>query len=63
MNFALLDLRSYFFHDPTKLMAQNVTFVHFRDGRCGTIVDDEDVILKVTGSTICGSDLHLLHCT
>ena len=27
-----------------------------------TIVDDEDVILKVTGSTICGSDLHLLHC-
>ena len=28
-----------------------------------TIVDDEDVILKVTGSTICGSDLHLLHCT
>ncbi|KAH1840908.1 hypothetical protein KXX54_002284 [Aspergillus fumigatus] len=26
-----------------------------------TIVDDEDVILRVTGSTICGSDLHLLH--
>lgn len=25
------------------------------------IVEDKDVILKVTGSTICGSDLHLLH--
>ncbi|PTB52202.1 hypothetical protein M431DRAFT_90781 [Trichoderma harzianum CBS 226.95] len=26
-----------------------------------TIVDDDDVIVKITGSTICGSDLHLLH--
>ncbi|EFY86407.1 S-(hydroxymethyl)glutathione dehydrogenase [Metarhizium acridum CQMa 102] len=25
------------------------------------IVEDRDVILKVTGSTVCGSDLHLLH--
>jgi len=25
------------------------------------IVEDKDVILKVTGSTVCGSDLHLLH--
>ena len=25
------------------------------------IIDDRDVILKVTGSTVCGSDLHLLH--
>ena len=25
------------------------------------VVQDKDVILKVTGSTICGSDLHLLH--
>jgi threonine dehydrogenase-like Zn-dependent dehydrogenase len=25
------------------------------------IIEDRDVILKVTGSTICGSDLHLLH--
>lgn len=25
------------------------------------IIDDGDVILKVTGSTICGSDLHLFH--
>jgi len=27
------------------------------------VVEDRDVILKVTGSTICGSDLHLLHGT
>jgi threonine dehydrogenase-like Zn-dependent dehydrogenase len=25
------------------------------------ILEDRDVILKVTGSTLCGSDLHLLH--
>jgi threonine dehydrogenase-like Zn-dependent dehydrogenase len=25
------------------------------------IIEDGDVILKVTGSTVCGSDLHLLH--
>lgn len=25
------------------------------------IVEDTDVILKVTGTTVCGSDLHLLH--
>ncbi|KAK8022283.1 hypothetical protein PG993_013050 [Apiospora rasikravindrae] len=25
------------------------------------ILEDNDVILKVTGSTVCGSDLHLLH--
>jgi hypothetical protein len=25
------------------------------------IIDDTDVIIKVTGSTICGSDLHLYH--
>lgn len=25
------------------------------------IIEDRDVILKVTGSTVCGSDLHLLH--
>lgn len=28
-----------------------------------SIVEDKDVILKVTGSTVCGSDLHLLHGT
>jgi threonine dehydrogenase-like Zn-dependent dehydrogenase len=27
------------------------------------VVEDRDVILKVTGSTVCGSDLHLLHGT
>lgn len=25
------------------------------------VVDPTDVVLKVTGSTVCGSDLHLLH--
>lgn len=25
------------------------------------IMDEEDVVIKVTGSTVCGSDLHLLH--
>lgn len=25
------------------------------------VVEDRDVVLKVTGSTVCGSDLHLLH--
>jgi len=25
------------------------------------IIEDKDVILKVTGTTVCGSDLHLLH--
>jgi len=27
------------------------------------VVEDKDVVLKVTGSTVCGSDLHLLHGT
>ncbi|KAF1988491.1 GroES-like protein [Aulographum hederae CBS 113979] len=27
------------------------------------VVEDQDVVLKVTGSTVCGSDLHLLHGT
>jgi len=27
------------------------------------VVEDRDVVLKVTGSTVCGSDLHLLHGT
>jgi threonine dehydrogenase-like Zn-dependent dehydrogenase len=25
------------------------------------LVDDNDIIVKVTGSTVCGSDVHLLH--
>lgn len=28
---------------------------------CPKIIDEGDVILKVTASTICGSDLHLFH--
>ncbi|ORY56399.1 chaperonin 10-like protein [Pseudomassariella vexata] len=35
--------------------------VEVRDVTKPKIVDDGDVILKVTGSTVCGSDLHLLH--
>jgi hypothetical protein len=27
------------------------------------LIEDRDVILKITGSTVCGSDLHLLHGT
>jgi len=27
------------------------------------VVEDRDVVLKITGSTVCGSDLHLLHGT
>jgi threonine dehydrogenase-like Zn-dependent dehydrogenase len=27
------------------------------------VIEDTDVILKITGSTVCGSDLHLLHGT
>jgi D-arabinose 1-dehydrogenase-like Zn-dependent alcohol dehydrogenase len=27
------------------------------------IIEDRDVIIKITGSTVCGSDLHLLHGT
>lgn len=25
------------------------------------VIEDNDVIVKVTGSTVCGSDLHLMH--
>jgi threonine dehydrogenase-like Zn-dependent dehydrogenase len=25
------------------------------------VIDQDDVIVKITGSTICGSDLHLYH--
>ncbi|KAF7563227.1 hypothetical protein G7046_g932 [Stylonectria norvegica] len=33
------------------------------DVRKPKLIEDRDVILKVTGSTVCGSDLHLLHGT
>lgn len=26
------------------------------------VIEDKDVVLKVTGTTICGSDLHLCTC-
>lgn len=35
--------------------------VEVRDVPKPRVVEDRDVILKVTGSTVCGSDLHLLH--
>ncbi|KAJ5248577.1 hypothetical protein N7468_000028 [Penicillium chermesinum] len=51
--------------DPNKKMKaltwQGKNQVKVVETACPTIVDDGDVILKVTGSTICGSDLHLLH--
>lgn len=42
-------------------MGKNKVEVH--DVPRPKIVEDGDVILKVTGSTVCGSDLHLLHGT
>jgi threonine dehydrogenase-like Zn-dependent dehydrogenase len=35
--------------------------VEVRDVPKPNILEDTDVILRVTGSTVCGSDLHLLH--
>lgn len=35
--------------------------VEVRDVPRPSIIEPNDVILKVTGSTICGSDLHLFH--
>jgi len=40
-------------------MGKNSVEVH--DVPKPRVVEDRDVILKVTGSTVCGSDLHLLH--
>ena len=34
---------------------------HTEDVPKPKILEDQDVILKVTGTTVCGSDLHLLH--
>lgn len=34
---------------------------HTEDVQKPKILEDDDVILKVTGTTVCGSDLHLLH--
>ena len=50
------------------LRPANLAIVYYADGRHTAVetykprvIEDRDVILKVTGSTICGSDLHLLH--
>ncbi|KAF2219462.1 chaperonin 10-like protein [Elsinoe ampelina] len=37
--------------------------VKVRDVPKPKVIEDRDVILKITGSTVCGSDLHLLHGT
>jgi len=35
--------------------------VRVQETNKATILDDEDIIVKVTGSTVCGSDMHLYH--
>lgn len=40
-----------------------LTSGHIVDVPKPRIIEDRDVILKVSGTTICGSDLHLLHGT
>jgi len=51
--------------DPSKtikaLTWQGKQKVAIQDVPKPTILEDRDVILKVTGTTVCGSDLHLLH--
>ncbi|KAI0120987.1 chaperonin 10-like protein [Xylariales sp. AK1849] len=42
-------------------MGKNKVEVH--DVKKPRILEDSDVILKITGTTVCGSDLHLLHGT
>jgi threonine dehydrogenase-like Zn-dependent dehydrogenase len=44
---------------------QSLTRLNFIQGDVPKprVVEDRDVILKVTGTTVCGSDLHLLHGT
>ncbi|KAJ5904017.1 hypothetical protein N7504_006400 [Penicillium tannophilum] len=49
----ILNISTYF-----DLPAKTIFIV---ETACPKIIDEGDVILKVTGSTICGSDLHLLH--
>ncbi|CAI7594083.1 unnamed protein product [Penicillium pancosmium] len=51
--------------DPSRTMKaltwQGKNSVKVVETACPTIIDKGDVILRVTGSTICGSDLHLFH--
>ncbi|KAJ5767631.1 hypothetical protein N7533_000214 [Penicillium manginii] len=48
-------------HRMKALTWQGKNSVKVVETACPTIIDTGDVILRVTGSTICGSDLHLLH--
>lgn len=48
-------------HTMKPLTWQGKNSVKVVDTARPKIIDEGDVILKVTGSTICGSDLHLLH--
>ncbi|CRK38717.1 hypothetical protein BN1708_007876, partial [Verticillium longisporum] len=43
------------------LVWQGKNTVEIVDAARPKIIEDRDVILRVTGSTVCGSDLHLLH--
>lgn len=36
--------------------------VAVEEARKPKVVDAKDVVLKVTGTTVCGSDMHLLAC-
>ncbi|KAB8336684.1 hypothetical protein FH972_020995 [Carpinus fangiana] len=51
--------------DPTQTMKAlcwtGKNSVEIKEVPKPVLVEDRDVILKVTGSTLCGSDLHLLH--
>lgn len=53
--------------DPSETMKaltwQGKQKVKVKDMPKPRILEPKDVILKVTGSTVCGSDLHLLHGT
>lgn len=56
--------RARFGHPTEKMQAlcwEGKNSVKVREVPKPIVVEDNDVILKVTGSTICGSDLHLLH--
>ncbi len=51
--------------DPTRTMQaltwQGTNSVEVKTMPCPDITMPQDVVLKITGTTICGSDLHLYH--
>jgi threonine dehydrogenase-like Zn-dependent dehydrogenase len=63
------DISNYEKHaDPSGATMKALTWqgkgkVQVVDTPVPTLIEDTDCILKVTGSTVCGSDLHLLHGT